>query len=290
MTDWFNRYTKAYALSRATGTVVAQAMLDFMTTFGCPLELYSNNGRNLHGSLVQSLCKYLGVTKLATVPYRPSSNGITERGNSTIKDMLSAFTNRRGSDWDQHLSTLMMAYTSSIHKTLGETPFAMMFGRRPRLPIDSLIGPPPEAEYQEVSPSQYVQTLTGALKDIHDTVAAHVGARYEYQAKTYDRNVKPQEFAVAQPVWLRVYPNVKGRSRSLLCHWDGPWIVVKQVSRAHYKIQKTPTGRTVIAHGDKLKPFHGEISDNATKRLWLALQPGADKVSRLAVEPGLVPW
>ena len=65
---------------------------------------------------------YMGVQKLATVPYRPSSNGITERENGIIKAMLSAFVNKRADDWDEHLDAVMMAYRSSVHKTLNETP------------------------------------------------------------------------------------------------------------------------------------------------------------------------
>ena len=56
---------------------------------------------------MKHLCSLLGVTKLATVPYRPSSNGITERENAVIKNMLAAFVNKRADDWDDHLSAVM---------------------------------------------------------------------------------------------------------------------------------------------------------------------------------------
>ena len=223
------------------------------------------------------------MTKLATVPYRPASNGLTERTNSVIKNMLAAFVNKRADDWDDHLPAVMMGYRSSVHRTLGEAPFNMMFGRSCRLPIDALVGPPPEVEYEILSPSEYVQNLTEAMKTAHDVVSDHVGEKYVYQKKSYDRHVKPQEFCVGQAVWLRIYPRIKGRSQTLLRHWDETWIVTKKLSRIHYKIQKSPNGKSRIMHGDGLKPYHGEIVDSATKRLWLSLQPNADVVHRLAV-------
>ena len=121
------------------------------------------------------------------------------------------------------------------------------------------------------------------MKAAHDVVSAHVGEKYAYQKKTYDRNVKPQDYHVGQAVWLRVYPRIKGQSQSLLKYWDETWIVTKQVSKVHFKIQKTPNGQSRIIHSDRLKPHHGPILDAATKKLWLTLQPKADAVDKLAV-------
>ena len=66
-------------------------------------------------------------------------------------------------------------------------------------------------------------------------------------------------------------------------HWDEAWIIVKQVSKIHFKIQKTPNGKPMVVHSDHLKPHHGPIVDAATKRLWMSLKKDGDKVDRLAV-------
>ena len=112
------------------------------------LELYSDNARNLNGEVMKSLCKLLGVTKLPTVPYRPSANGIMERENATIKTMLSSFVDERARNWDLLFPVLMLGYSSVglVHRNLGEAPFDIMFGRSCRLPLNALIGPPPEIE------------------------------------------------------------------------------------------------------------------------------------------------
>ena len=285
ITDWYTRFTKAYALRRATAKAVAKCIMDFISLFGCPLELYSDNGAQLQGQVVQELCKLLGVRKLATVPYRPSSNGITERQNRLIKNMLAAFVNKRATDWPDHLDACMMAYRSAKHRGLDETPNAMMLGRQVRLPIDALVGGPPEEEYEVLPASEYVAALTDAMRDIHAIVTEHMGLYYQYQKKYYDRDVKPQEFTIGQPVWLRVHLKPKGQSRSLVRNWDDTWIVMARVTMIHYKIQKTPYGAAKVVHSDKLKPFYGHIKDAATRRLWLSMQPNADRVDRLAVEP-----
>jgi len=281
--DWYTRYIKAYPIKRRTAQCIAPCVVDFISTFGIPLELYSDNGKELVGEVMQTVCQLLGITKLNTTAYRPSSNGIVERDNGTMKAMLSAFVNRRGNDWDEHLDAVMMAYRSSVHRTLGETPNMMMFGREVRLPLDALIPPPPEVEYETLPPAQYAAHLTEVLRDAHQVVTDHVGDVYRYQKKQYDRNVKPQDYQVGQAVWLRIYPKVLGQSRCLMRYWDETWVVMARVSLVHYRIRKTPTGKVHIVHGDRLKIHYGLILDPATKRLWLALQPGADRVQRLAV-------
>ena len=284
VTDWFTRFMVAYSLRTATAEKVASKINNFITLFGCPLELYSDNGRNLHGEVMQALCKLLGVRKLATVPYRPSSNGITERENRVLKNCLSCFVNARGTDWDLWLDALSMGIRSSVHRTLNETPNMMMFARQIRLPIHSYLPLPPDLEPEPLPPSPYVAGLAEAMREAHDAIVSHLGHRYRYQKKNYDKHVTPVDYQVGQAVWLRVYPRPLGRSRALLKYWDETWIVIAKISQVHYKIQKTPQGRPQIIHADRLKSHPGDIACAATKRLWLALQPNATRVDKLGLE------
>ena len=55
--DWFTRYNKVYSLRHATVEEMAQCVLDFVCTFGMPLELYSDNAKNINGTVMTCLCK-----------------------------------------------------------------------------------------------------------------------------------------------------------------------------------------------------------------------------------------
>ena len=283
VTDWYTRFCVAYDLKTATAEKVADKIKNFIALFGCPVELYSDNGRNLHGEVMKALCKALGVKKLATCAYRPSSNGITERENRTLKACLAAYVNARGRDWDLYLDTIMMAIRSSVHVTLGETPNMMMFARELRLPIHSYLPLPPGLAPEPLPPSQYAADLQQAMRDAHDAIVQHLNARYKYQKQNYDRQVKPVEYKVGDAVWLRVYPKPLGQSRALLKYWDEAWIVIKRISAVHYKILKTPNGQPQIVHGDRIKAHPGPLACAATKRLWLALQPDASRLDKLGL-------
>jgi transposase InsO family protein len=113
-----------------------------------PLELHSDQGWNMDGEVMREVCNILGIRKMHTTPYHPQGNAITERENAVIKGMLAVYVNSQLTDWDKLLAPVMMVYHSSVHRTLDETPNAMMLGREVRLPIDSLVGLPPEADFE----------------------------------------------------------------------------------------------------------------------------------------------
>ena len=66
---------------------------------------------------------------MRTTPLTPQSDGMVERFNRTLKNMLAKFVDENLSDWDCHLPLLMMAYRSAVHETTGCSPSELMFGR-----------------------------------------------------------------------------------------------------------------------------------------------------------------
>ena len=50
--------------------------------------------------------------------------------------MLSMYGEKNQKDWDHWLPQVLLAYRSSVHKPTGATPFALLYGREARLPVD----------------------------------------------------------------------------------------------------------------------------------------------------------
>ena len=268
VTDQYTRWAEAYALRDATAPLIARKVEDFCCRFGMPLELHSDRGRNVDGQVIREVCQILGIRKTHTTAYHPQGNSITERENGTIKSMLSAYTNDRQTDWDVHLNKVMLAFRSSVHRTLGETPNAMMLGREVNLPLDSMVGQPPEAQYQEMPATEYAEQLAEAMAQAHATVRKHVDQQYRYQKKQYDRKVRSQTFQEGQAVWLREYTHTPGKSKSLKRPYSGPWIVTARFSNATYKIQKSKLSKAQVVHSDRLKAYFGPVEAAGALTLW----------------------
>ena len=61
------------------------------------------------------MCNLFSIEKTRTTPYHPQSDGMVERMNRTIQDMLAKYVADHQRDWDVHLPLVMMAYRSSVH-------------------------------------------------------------------------------------------------------------------------------------------------------------------------------
>jgi hypothetical protein len=79
----------------------------------------------------------LDIERINTTPRHPECDGQTEKNIQHLKKMMRAYVNEKQSNWDQGLSQLAYAYNTSVHETIGLTPFEVMFGRKTRIPIDS---------------------------------------------------------------------------------------------------------------------------------------------------------
>ena len=103
--------------------------------FSPPEQLHSDQGRQFESELVKEICKLLGVRKTHTTPYHPQGNGMVERFNRTLLDMLSTTVGDHPSNWEHNLRKVCLAYNSSVHASTGFSPFFLMFGRQVTLDL-----------------------------------------------------------------------------------------------------------------------------------------------------------
>ncbi|XP_056157718.1 uncharacterized protein LOC130132152 [Lampris incognitus] len=98
MVDQFTRWVEVAPIPEQTAEITAQKLLqEFLSRFGVPLEIHTDQGRNFESALFRELCELLQVAKTRTTPYHPASNGQVERFNrnpesldSSIQSALSA--------------------------------------------------------------------------------------------------------------------------------------------------------------------------------------------------------
>ena len=135
--DHFTRYTLAFPMKGHSATAAAQCLWEnFITKFGAPAQLVSDNERAFASKLFAELCLLSDIIKKRTMPYNPQANGKVEWVNQTIIRMLGKLTSKQKDNWVPHLPTLLYAYNCTRSSITGYSPHYLMFGRRPRLPVD----------------------------------------------------------------------------------------------------------------------------------------------------------
>lgn len=150
---------------------MANKLVDEMfCRFMIPEQLHSDQGRQFELELVQEASQILQIHKTCTTPYYPQSDGLVERFNRMLLNMLATTVRDHMGGWENHLRKLCMAYNTSIHPSMGFTPFQLMFGHQARLPMDVVYdSPTPEPR----SASEYAAQLKEMLEQSYQTVREH---------------------------------------------------------------------------------------------------------------------
>ncbi|CAB4025470.1 Retrovirus-related Pol poly from transposon [Paramuricea clavata] len=100
-------------------------------------RLHTDQGRNFESAVFKKITDILGIKKTRTTPYHPQCDGVVERMNRTLKDILSKLVNERQA---------LLAYRSTVQTSTGFSPHFLMFGRETKIPVDLMTPDPPQAE------------------------------------------------------------------------------------------------------------------------------------------------
>ncbi|RUS91064.1 hypothetical protein EGW08_001192 [Elysia chlorotica] len=201
ITDVFTKWVVAVPVKDQTAETVVRVLLDhWILNFGAPLQLHSDQGRNFESRLVSLLCHHYGIHKSRTTPYHPAGNGVCERFNATMHQLLRTLPEVNKATWPKHLKELVYFYNTTPHSTTGHSPFALLYGRAPTLPLDVLF---PSQSHQDhcPSPDSYLQRHLEYLSHLRQTVSQRVE-----QASRDPDSVGHTEIKAADLVLLRNHP------------------------------------------------------------------------------------
>ena len=112
-------------------------------------------------NLIKGICQILKIKKVNTSGYHPQTDGLVEKFNSTLTNML-AKSAEKNSNWDTHLPFLLFAYRATVQESVRESPFYLLYGRDPRLPTKDLQKNTPN---YAVDVDDYKSTLTTYLSE-----------------------------------------------------------------------------------------------------------------------------
>ena len=160
ITDHFTRYAQAYPSKTQTAQATFKMLWEnFIRHYGFPEKFLSDQGRNFESELISELCKLAQVEKVHTTPYHPMTNAQCERFNSTLCNMLGTLSEKEKAGWKAHLSSMTHAYKCTQHPSTTYSPYFLMFGRQPRLPINFELGLPIDVLEDNCSKTRYVYKL-----------------------------------------------------------------------------------------------------------------------------------
>ena len=202
--------------------------------------------------MIKELCKIAGVKKVHTTPYHPQGNGQCERFNSTLCNMLGTLSEEEKSDWKSHLGCMTHAYNCTKHASTTYSPYYLMFGRHPRLPIDVEFGLNKPNCSDNSSKSRYIQKLRRRLNYAFQKASKYSDQQANKYKHSYDKSVKGPQLHENDLVLVKIVAH-KGRHK-LQDRWEPEeYAVIEQ------PIAGTPVYKVKPVNGDNVRTLHRNL-------------------------------
>ena len=255
ITDHFTRFAQAIPTRNQTAKTTAETFYNsFMTKYGFPTRIHSDQGANFDGNIIKELCNITGMTKSRTTPYHPMGNGMCERFNRTLMDMLGTLNPSQKSNWKAHVPSLVHAYNSTRHESTGQSPYFLMFGREPRLPVDLAFG---LGDKEERTLTKYVEDLRSKMKTAYHLAQKAAERAREKQSKSYDLKVRGADLQEGDRVLVKVVA-FDGKHKIADKWEEDPYQIVRQPNSdipVFIVKRENGTGRTRTLHRNLLLPI-----------------------------------
>jgi transposase InsO family protein len=229
ITDHYTRHATVIKVPDQKAITTARAFhAFFIAVHGAPRRILTDRGLQFSSKVVTQLCKLYNIDQTRTTAYHPAGNGQVERFNRTLIRMLGKLPPKKKAWWPGHLAVTTQAYNSTRCPVTGYSPHFLMYGRRPRLPVD-LYFPTIRNRDQHLKVPEYVGELHESLKDAFAEATKQSQAEAARHKKLYDRSTSTVCLSPGDKVWVRT-DAVVGRKK-LQDRWSGAvHTVVRQMA------------------------------------------------------------
>ncbi|KAI7943699.1 hypothetical protein MJO28_011227 [Puccinia striiformis f. sp. tritici] len=134
--DNLSGWVEARPLVKLSAEKVGQFLEEeWFARFGCIRLVTVDGGSEFRGSLMK-VVKACGAKFGRVTEYYPEGAGMIERGHQPIKNALAKLCGEDGKKWQQFLPAVLLADRISTKRGTGYSPYELLFGLQPVLPVD----------------------------------------------------------------------------------------------------------------------------------------------------------
>ena len=195
-----------------------------------------------------------------TSPYHPQTNGQCERFNGTLLNMLGTLTPEQKKNWKSHAPALVHAYNCTRNAATGFSPYFLLFGREPRLPVDVEFGLQRGGQRGSPGESSYISQLRRRLNFAHRKARCMAKRQQARHRGLYDLRCRGAVLSVGDLVLVK-QTTWKGRHK-IQDRWESEeYQVVGQPipSVPVYTVKNLSGGKTKVLHRNLLLSLQGRI-------------------------------
>lgn len=233
MVDRYSRWPEAVPIPDMLAETVAQSFCQtWVSRFGVPETISTDQGRQFESELFLELTKWLGALRSRTTAYHPQANGLVERFHRTLKAAIMCVD---PAHWSDKLPLILLGLRTAIREDSNCSVAEMVYGQPLRVPGEFF-----EHQTAETNRSDFVKSLRRVVHNIKPIENVH---------HSKQRVFVPNDLATCKAVFVRV-DTVK---RPLQHPYEGPYEVIERDDKTMVVLMKGKKQRISI---DRLKPAY----------------------------------
>ena len=262
MMDVFTRWPIAVPIPNREATTVMKALYEHLfCLYGMPVRILSDRGKEFIDTGLMDLCAWLGIRKITTTGYQPQANGHVERFHRYLNASMTILSRGNVGQWDKYLPAILFSYRTGVCESTGFSPYFLMFGRAPNLPIDLLCSIEPETFTSE---SSYSESVAEALQQAYEYARTKQQEAALKNAASRNKNRTPTTYKEGDSVfyWFdksnESYQTSESTGERLTIPskwrswWQGPYKVIGRLGDSVYELELN--GKRVKANVNRIIP------------------------------------
>lgn len=259
-TDYLTRYAETKAIPSGTAAEAARFFIEnIVLRHGAPAIIITDKGAAFTAELLRIVLTLSGTAHRKTTAYHPQTNGLTERLNKTIADMLCMYVDVEHKNWDTILPYVTFAYNTARQETTKMTPFALVHGREVTTMLDAML--PHDCNGSDADAADF----TERAEEARQLARVRITSQQERDARRYNLRHQFAAYTPGERVWIWSPVRRRGLSEKLLRRYFGPYKVLRRISDVTYEVvgdgsccskrrQQVPE----VVHVVRMKPYHSE--------------------------------
>jgi transposase InsO family protein len=264
--DTFSRYVELYPQPTKSAIDSAKSLLQTICRHGCPSYILTDSGTEFKNDLIQSLCRYLGISRRFTHPDSHQENAISERMNQEIDKHMRHIANdmRVKYQWSEYLPLVQRIMNVTEHSALKVAPHDLIFATN-RL----------DSSFFKVQ-TQIPNSLPSYIKFIDEFLTRYEDTVHQAQLRELERQERHMLskssnnrviFDIGTLVMLRPEVNaVTGKAANetrLDTKWRGPYVIQKRWEDDNtYTLRHLATNKEAEAQSYDLRIFKPQFADD----------------------------
>jgi hypothetical protein len=239
-TDYFTKWIEAVPTRSTSHKVIISLLEDIIARFGCPSKIVTDNTSSFRSEPLIKFCEQYGISLIHSTPYYPQGNKLAESSNKILIKLIKKLLEDNKRAWDSKLKFALWADRVTTKKSLGLSPFQLVYGIEAVFPIQLALPVVDLLHDYEGEPNLILRRIHQMVEvqQIREQVLNRAYSRQQKIKQAFDQKNKKKEFEPGDLVLKWDAPRQeKGKHSKFDALWFRPFNILEAFSNNTYRLQ-----------------------------------------------------